>query len=236
MARGEVESSAPAAAPAAGEEIVRDLSRRLMRAHEEERALLARELHDDLSQRLAVLAIDVGLAEIEARDEAQASRMREIRESLVRLSEDVHSLSYQLHPSILDELGLPEALEAEAARFRRRSETGVTTRLAAATRSLGRDEALCLFRVAQEALRNTARHAGAAKVSLELRAEEGGWSLTVADDGIGFDVGAVRGRRSLGLESMRERVRLVDGRLALDSVPGRGTTIGVWVPAREVST
>jgi signal transduction histidine kinase len=217
------------------EEALRDLSQRLLRAHEEERALLARELHDDLSQRLAVLAIDVGVAELETHEAEQASRMRAVRESLVSLSEDVHSLSYQLHPSILDELGLPEALEAEAAQFRRRSTAAVTTRFAPMTRSLGRDEALCLFRVAQEALHNTARHAGASAVSLDLCQDDGGWLLTIADDGIGFDQAAARRRRNLGLESMGERVRLVRGRLAVDSGAGRGTMIGVWVPALETT-
>jgi signal transduction histidine kinase len=159
--------------------------------------------------------------------------MRAVREDLVRLSEDVHSLSYQLHPSILDELGLPEALEAEAAQFRKRSTATVTTRLVPMTRKLGRDEALCLFRVAQEALHNTARHAGARAVTLDLCSDDGGWLLTIADDGIGFDPATARRRSNLGLESMGERVRLVGGRLALDSAPGRGTMIGVWVPGTE---
>ena len=98
------------------EDELRDLSRRLIRAHEEERALLARELHDDVTQRLAVLAIDVGRAELAAPDGAQAEAMRAVREGLVRLSEDVHSLAYQLHPSVLEELGLVEALRAECER------------------------------------------------------------------------------------------------------------------------
>ena len=98
------------------EDELRDLSRRLIRAHEEERALLARELHDDVSQRLAVLAIDVGRAELAAPDGAQAGTMQALREGLVRLSEDIHSLAYQLHPSVLEELGLAEALRAECER------------------------------------------------------------------------------------------------------------------------
>ena len=98
------------------EEELRDLSRRLITAQEEERALLARELHDDVSQRLAVLAIDVGRAELAAADGAQAEAMQAVREGLVRLSEDIHSLAYQLHPSVLEELGLVEALRAECGR------------------------------------------------------------------------------------------------------------------------
>ena len=104
------------------EEELRDLSRRLIRAQEEERALLARELHDDVTQRLAVLAIDVGRAELAAPDGTQAATMQSVREGLVRLSEDIHSLAYQLHPSVLEELGLAEALRAECERRGRRSQ------------------------------------------------------------------------------------------------------------------
>ena len=108
------------------EDALRDLSRRLIRAHEDERALLARELHDDVTQRLAVLAIDVGRAELAAPHAAQADVMRSVREQLVRLSEDIHSLAYQLHPSILEELGLVEALRAECERRSRQGRLAVT--------------------------------------------------------------------------------------------------------------
>ena len=111
------------------EEEARELSRRLIRAQEEERALLARELHDDVSQRLAVLAIEVGRAELAAADGAQAEAMQAVREGLVSLSEDVHSLAYQLHPSVLEELGLAEALRAECGRRTRRGELDVSVDL-----------------------------------------------------------------------------------------------------------
>ena len=107
------------------EEALRDLSRRLIRAHEDERALLARELHDDVTQRLAVLAIDMGRAELAAPDGAQADVMRSVRAELVRLSEDIHSLAYQLHPSVLEELGLVEALRAECERRGRQGRLAV---------------------------------------------------------------------------------------------------------------
>ena len=104
-----------------GEDELRDLSRRLIRVHEEERALLARELHDDVTQRLAVLAIEAGRAELAAPDGPLAQAMRSVREGLVRLSEDVHTMAYQLHPSVLDELGLAEALRVECERRCRQS-------------------------------------------------------------------------------------------------------------------
>jgi PAS domain S-box-containing protein len=217
------------------EDELRGLSRQLIRAHEEERALLARELHDDLTQRLAVLAIDVGRAELGRLDEAQAETMRAVREGLIRLSEDVHSLAYQLHPSVLDELGLAEALRTECERLGRQNVVSLSVRLDPLPEGIGKDAALCLFRVAQEALHNVVRHAQARTATVALEQADGGLRLAVRDDGIGFDTATWRTGRSLGLASMRERVRLVDGTLDIESAPGRGTTITVWVPAKESS-
>ena len=214
------------------EAALQDLSRRLIRAHEEERALLARELHDDLSQRLAVLAIDAGRAELSAPGGRAAETLRTVREGLVSLSEDVHSLAYQLHPSVLEELGLAEALRTECERFRNQGRVDLSVRLDPAVSAVGADVALCLFRVAQEALRNVTRHAGASAVTVSLRPKDAGLLLAVRDDGAGFDPAAPRGRRSLGLASMRERVELVGGTLRVDSVPGEGTTISAWVPGK----
>jgi PAS domain S-box-containing protein len=212
---------------------LRELSRRLIGAHEEERAMLARELHDDVSQRLAVLAIEVGRAEQGAQEGVQADVMRAVREGLVRLSEDVHSLAYQLHPSVLEELGLAEALRAECERRGRQGSLDLSVDLDSLPATMGPDAALCLFRVAQEALNNVARHAGVREASITLRRAEGGLLLAVADGGAGFDpTNAARGMR-LGLASMRERVRLVHGTLDIDSAPGRGTTVVAWVPLDE---
>jgi PAS domain S-box-containing protein len=214
------------------EEELRDLSRRLIRAHEEERALLARDLHDDVSQRLAALAIEIGRSERAAPDGAQAESLRAVRRSLAEISEDIHSLSYQLHPSVLEELGLDEALRTECARFRRRSPSPIHLSVDLGPRPavVGPDAALCLFRVAQEALNNVVRHAGACTVSVTLRKEGDGTCLTVRDDGAGFEPAVQRERRSLGLASMRERVTLVNGKLDVESAPGRGTAIVAWVP------
>jgi len=213
------------------EDDLRDLSRRLIRAHEEDRALLARELHDDLTQRLAVLAIEVGGAEVAAPDEPQVLSMRSIREGLVRLSEDVHSLAYQLHPSVLDELGLAEALRTECERRGRNSRLDLSVELDSRPPGVGKDAALCLFRVAQEALSNVTRHAGARVASVALKPMDGGFLLAIRDDGVGFDPTSQGSGRSLGLVSMRERVRLVNGTLDIESAPGQGTTILAWVPA-----
>jgi signal transduction histidine kinase len=215
------------------DEELADLSRRLIRAQEEERAMIARELHDDVTQRLAVLAIEAGRAEMAATDGAHASTLRSLREELARISEDVHSLAYQLHSSVLEELGLVEALRTACERLRRRSRVEVSLDLDPRADGLGRDGALCLFRVAQEALNNVARHSRAAAASIAVRRMDGGVLLAVRDDGAGFDTTAPRPPRSLGLASMRERLRLVNGTLDIESAPGHGTAVVAWVPAEE---
>ena len=212
------------------EEQLHDLSRRLIGAHEKERALLARELHDDVSQRLAALAIDVGRTEVAASDLSHAQAMRSIREGLVRLSEDIHALAYQLHPSVLEELGLAEALRAECERRRRQSTLDLSLEIGQLPAAVGHDAALCLFRVAQEALNNVARHSGAAAASVSLRQMDGGLLLAVRDDGAGFDPAKPEKGRHLGLASMHERVMLADGTLDIESAPGRGASVIVWVP------
>jgi signal transduction histidine kinase len=208
------------------------LSRSLIEAHEEERALLARELHDDLTQRLAVMAIDLGRAELAGPGALQADMMRVVREGLVRMSEDIHSLAYQLHPSVLDELGLGEAIRAECERRGRQSPTVLSTAIDPTLPAIGRDAALCLYRVAQEALNNVIHHAGAGAARVILKALDGGLLLAVRDDGVGFDPKSPKRRRSLGLASMQERVRLVSGTLDIESAPGRGTAVIAWVPAK----
>jgi signal transduction histidine kinase len=213
------------------EEELRDLSRRLIRAHEEERALLARELHDDVTQRLALLAIEAGRAELTASGELQAQALRSVREGLVRISEDIHSLAYQLHPAVLEELGLAAALRAECERLVSQGRVDLSLELDPLPEFVARDAALCLFRVAQAALNNVTRHAGARAASVTLRQIDGGLLLAVRDDGVGFDPASQGTKMSLGLASMRERVRLVNGTLEIESAPGRGTAIIAWVPA-----
>lgn len=211
---------------------VHDLSRRLIQAQEDERALLARELHDDITQRLAVLAIEAGRGEA-----AEPSTAREIlsmvRESLVRLSEDVHALAYQLHPSVLEELGLAEALRTECERIGRRGGVAPSADIELPQGAIGRNQSLSLFRVAQEALSNVVRHANARVATLVLRPVNGGVLLTVSDDGSGFAPELIARSHRLGLVSMRERVHLSGGTFEMESAPGRGTRIRAWVPTES---
>jgi signal transduction histidine kinase len=218
------------------EEAAHALSRRLIHAQEEERARLARDLHDDVTQRLARLAIDAGRVERGVNVDSVGEIMRSVRDGLVRLSEDVHALSYRLHPSVLEDLGLAEALKAECERFSRQESIPSDVKLWDLPVVIPPDPALCLFRVAQGALRNVARHARARGVEVLLRGMDGGVQLAVRDDGIGFDPTGEKDGPTLGLASMDERVHLAGGELDIESAPGHGTTIVAWVPLKEESS
>ena len=215
------------------EDETRNLNGRLITAHEDERARLAHALHDDVTQRLALLAIDAGRQEKGLGDPVAGQAMCSIRRDLVQLSEDVHALSYALHPAILEDLGLIEALKAECARFG--AVEGIPTSFRAAD---GVDEppralSLCLYRITQEALRNVARHSGASLVEVELRVVGGILELAVRDNGVGFDPTRKQGRPSLGFAGMRQRLSLVDGELLIDSAPGGGTSIVARAPLKR---
>jgi PAS domain S-box-containing protein len=214
------------------EEARTELRRHLVRAQEEEHRRIARELHDDLTQRLAVLAIDAGRFEqTPGRGEDVAGWARGMREQLAALSESVHSLSRQLHPSILDDLGLVDALRSECLSLGQRDGIAVKYHARDVPTDLPRDVALCFYRVAQEALRNVAHHAQCQRASVGLVANARGLVLCVRDRGIGFDLTAP-GKTGLGLESIRERARLIQARLRVRSRPGVGTKITLSVPLK----
>jgi signal transduction histidine kinase len=210
---------------------LRRLAARLLHAQEEERRRIAREMHDDWTQRLAVLGIDLARLEKQlGTPETALPLVRTMQEQLVTLSEDMHALSRQLHPSILDDLGLVEALRSECASFSRRERVTAHYRPEGVPTTVPRDVALCVYRVAQEALRNVARHAGANETWVSLVTSDPELVLCVQDKGAGFDAAGVRSQPGLGLSSMAERVRLIQGTLSVTSAPGRGTTVEVRVP------
>jgi signal transduction histidine kinase len=212
------------------------LLQRLVHAQEAEHRRIARELHDDLTQRLAVLAIDAGMLErLPGCPPNVAEKARDMREQLVTLSESVHSLSRQLHPSILDDLGLVDALRSECLSVGQRDGVAVRYRARGVPPDLPRDVALCVYRVAQEALRNVGRHARCGRAAVRLVADGRELTLRVRDQGIGFEV-AARRKAGVGLESMRERARLVQARLTVRSRPGAGTAVTVRVPLRGSRT
>ena len=188
-------------------------------------------MHDDWTQRLAVLAIDAARLETQLDPSSNSRRqLQTMRGELVSLSEDVHALSRQLHPSILDDLGLADALRSECAGVARREGVAVAYESGDDTGGLPNDAALCVYRVAQEALRNVVKHAGTREARVSLVRSDRELILVVADRGVGFNSAAVRSREGLGLSSMEERVRLVGGELSVVSGTGAGTTVTVRVP------
>jgi signal transduction histidine kinase len=212
------------------------LSGRILTAHEDEHRKLARELHDDVTPRLARLAIEAARAQRDGQLSSREPDDLSMHDELVRLSEDVHAFSYRLHPTVLDDLGLVDALHSECDKAEHGQALRVDLNVGEVPERIPGDIALCLFRVAQEALRNIVRHAKAQSVSVSLAPRENGLELTVVDDGVGFDVSGARERPSLGHASMRERVRQPGGELQIRSAPGSGTTIVAWVPLpREVA-
>jgi PAS domain S-box-containing protein len=212
------------------QQMQREFGKQLLHAQEAERARLARELHDDITQRLGLLAMNADRLDSEADPIEQRKTISGIRDSLMVLSKDVHSLAYKLHPALLEHLGLAAALQAECERFSRQESIPVDFKLDGLPTDIPQEARLCLFRVAQEALGNVARHARARAVQVSLHSLDGGLQLAVADNGAGFDPGEHAQQPSLGLASMRERVRLLEGKLHIDSKRGHGTTILAWIP------
>jgi len=214
---------------------VEGLAGRVVTAHEDERRRLARELHDNVTQRLAGLSIEVSNLVSGATNGESGGMANAIRRGLAELSEDVHALSYRLHPSVIEDLGLVEALRIECDRVTHQAVLRVSFDCDGVPRKLPPDAALCLFRVAQEALRNIVRHARASNVDVSISGKNRGIALAVHDDGAGFDTVREGKRASLGLASMRERVLLLGGRLVIESKPGHGTALFAWVPLKEAA-
>ena len=210
------------------------LAGRLVTAHEDERRRLARELHDDVTQRLAGLAIEASRLEHGVTNTAHGDTAHSIREGLVELGEDIHALSYRLHPSVIEDLGLVEALRIECDRISNQRPLRVNFDCHGVPKRLSADAALCLFRVAQEALHNVERHAQASDVEVSVSEKNEGVALAVRDNGTGFNTSRATERASLGLASMRERIRIAGGWLDIQSAPGSGTSLSAWVPVQAV--
>lgn len=214
-------------------EELRALAGQLLTAQEEDRRRLSRDLHDDINQRLAMLAMDLRRAEKDPGSDLHSLRatIRLVSDRLTSISDDVRQMAYRFHPSILDDLGLVKAIRRLVDDFSTR--TGVTCSYVHRdpTVALPSELAICLYRVVQESLSNIARHAQASRVEVELICEEESVSLSIHDDGVGFDRARLSSERAhLGLLSMHERVRLAKGRFDLDSAPGTGTHIHVDIP------
>jgi two-component system CheB/CheR fusion protein len=215
---------------------LRVLAGRLIRAQEEERKRVARELHDDLSQRLSALQIgSAGLARLAPEGEQAKAGFVAHEEHLAEVVEGVRRLAYDLHPAILTHLGLRAALRSFCVNFSSREGIDVDFSAQKEPAALPEEIALCLYRVTQEGLRNVAKHSGAKSASVVLETKHGVMHLSIQDQGKGFDVGEGKKSEGLGLLGMKERVRLVDGTLRVSSRPGHGTRIEVRVPVAPLS-
>ncbi|MCZ6669552.1 MAG: PAS domain S-box protein, partial [Acidobacteria bacterium] len=212
--------------------VLQSLAGKLLTAQEEERRRLARELHDDLAQRLAALAIEAGKLEQDVSHPPGeiARKLREMKNRIVRISEDVHGISRQLHPSIIEDLGLSDAIASECQNFSEREGIQIDFAPGGVLDGLPKEISLCLYRVVQEGLRNVAKHSRAKEARVSARRENGTLRLSIRDTGIGFDPARPKGRAGLGLDSMKERVRLIQGALSIVTGEGKGTTIEVRVP------
>lgn len=205
----------------------RSLAGKLLSVQESERRRLARELHDDLTQRLAVLAIELGKIEQSFQG---LERLQNIREQLIHLSTDIHAISRQLHPSIIDDLGLVGAVKSECSNFTRREGIAVDYRTKNVPPEIPPDVAICIFRIVQEGLRNVAKHADTKKVAVSLSGKNDLICLRIEDKGIGFHHKEAEEKPGLGLVSMKERVRLIRGDILIESQPGKGSVINVRAP------
>jgi signal transduction histidine kinase len=228
--RAEARAHAAASDLRASYDRIRDLGARLIDAQEAERARIARDLHDDISQQLTLLRIDLDViaGAHRAGGDALATLSHDVLERTTDLARSVHQLSHRLHPAGLRFIGLVAALSA-LQRETHAPDVQIVFSHERVPAHIPQDLMLCLYRIAQEALQNAIKYSGASEITIRLAGSPEGLTLSVADDGVGFDVAAARG--GLGLISMRERLEPFGGMLHIRSEPGRGACIEAVVPA-----
>jgi signal transduction histidine kinase len=209
---------------------------KLLVIHEEQRRRLARQLHDDFSQRLALLAINIGTLQAEpvfATDNCQ-QKFQQLRNQVIELSTDLHHISRQLHPTIIDDLGLIRAIESQCRVFSKINRIGVEFGPEEELPAISRDISVCLFRVIQEALLNISRHAETDRVQVELFSGKESVNVAIVDHGRGFD--RQRCADGMGITAMEQRVKLLKGKFSIISLPGRGTCVNAAIPLAKVNT
>lgn len=208
---------------------VRELAGRLIVAQEQERARIARDLHDDINQRLAVASIRLSALRRKV-DESNRNDVSQLQSELIALSEDVRHLSHDLHPSMLTQTGLTAALASLCQAQRQRIGPYIELKVSPHAQDLPEDVALCLYRVTQEGLGNALRHAEAQHVEVELCIGDEQVNLTIKDDGKGFATEVEGHHRGLGLMSIDERTKLLGGSYRLQSSLGKGTELCICIP------
>jgi PAS domain S-box-containing protein len=214
------------------EEMLSTMSRRLIEAQEKERAWIARELHDDFNQKVAMVSVNLDCLErgLSGSEVQAKSYAKEINEQIKELGSEIHGLSHRLHSSKLDYLGLASACKGFCTELSTRQSVGIEFHSENIPRELSKEISLCLFRVLQEALQNAVKYSGVRNFQVVLKCASGEVELSVSDSGSGFDLDEVMSGEGLGLTSMKERLKLVDGQLSIESKPGMGTTIYARVP------
>jgi two-component system CheB/CheR fusion protein len=210
---------------------IRALAAQLITAQEEERRRVSRDLHDSLCQKLASLAFDVeNLAVALPSPAATRNRLRALRARAIKVSEEARHIAYELHPSVLDDLGLVVSLKALCDEFAKAEKMRVRFAAGKLPDLIPQQVASGLYRIAQESLQNVAKHAKAKHLSVAVAARERTLVLSLADDGVGFAPQAVKGKGGLGLVSIGERARIMGATLSIESRPGDGTRISIQVP------
>ena len=214
------------------EQALSEMSRKLLEAQEHERARIGRELHDDINQRLAMLAIDLQRVQENRLDLPSdvRSRMQELRMQTAEIANDVQALSHELHSTKLEYLGVVGGMRSWCKEFAERQGMEIEFKSSDGLSSPPSEVSLCLFRVLQESLHNVAKHSGVRRIEVRLREDSGEIHLLISDLGRGFDLETAMQGRGLGLMSMQERVRLVNGIIEIRSKPMGGTTVHVRVP------
>jgi PAS domain S-box-containing protein len=213
------------------EEALSRMTRRLLEAQEQERARIARDLHDDFNQRLAMLGIGIlQLREdLPSPSDGVLKRLNELHKHTVEIAEDVQALAHELHSPKLDYLGVDVVMKSFCKEFSEHQNVKIDFSDEGLT-AVPKDISLCLLRVLQEALHNALKHSGVRHFNVELRGAPDAVQLTVRDSGVGFDPDAATNGRGLGLTSMRERLKLVEGIVSINSRANGGTTIQARVP------
>jgi signal transduction histidine kinase len=220
------------------EQEIKALSARLIGAQEQERARIARELHDDFSQQIAALSI--GMSNLKRQIPSDLTEAREqserIQQKLVQVSESIRRLSHELHPAILEYSGLAAALRGYCSEFALLTRIHVSCQTHGSFEGVPSAVAVCVYRITQEALQNVAKHARVDEASVELTRGEGSLTLTVSDRGAGMEINRSGNPAGLGLVSIKERARLVNGSFEIQSRLNQGTTLAVKIALASVQS
>jgi signal transduction histidine kinase len=212
------------------DEALLDLGGRLISTQEAERSRIARELHDDFNQRMALLSIELEQLGRGIQEPAKHQIFERLQRQVKDISADIHRLSYRLHPSKLDHLGLGPAVKSLCEEFSQKAKRNIVCHRIGFPSTLPSDVELCLFRIAQEALRNSIKHSGAESIRVVLVRTRNAVRLSVSDNGRGFNTKSEAMHSGLGFISMKERLHIVGGEMRVYSHPKRGTRIEVSVP------